>query len=766
MTRIASVSVHSSNGGTPAGLKRQLFTLALSGCDLLVGANGAGKTTRGPLAITAALEGLASVPTDPRRPYVGELPEATAVTLTLDDGETLTRALDAARTSKASRAADQRARDLVGIPPTAWDLRDFASGTDGDRGKILDAVARAGGAIESWDAVRAQAHVRDLLSVHDQAEAGGWLDPLDNCIAALTTAPDGAAWLKAAETWAEAEQKRANAAQKSKGGALEDVTESTPEPPWGSASADEALHRDLLRQRAESDSADTRRTEAARARARHEGEGERLKRALADAEADGKALASRPPEPVPDGVTRRLAEAKAAIGATVPAYQGPDADALRVAVADAEGEVAAANEAAEVTAGAHADATEVAEEAADLLGRLDGKNRAAVATVSALESVSGQGHARCVHCDGEDPLGIGAQLEEARTQATALAERVAKSRADLDGARFDEAEAARARTAAEGKARAARDALTTARANLRAAESARASHADEVRAARQRELAAAQSEFDRETRRAEQRAGLAAAELAGIRRRWTAARDAVKSWQLITAPAVPESPSGEDAEALDHAIAKVSARLDEHRAHTAHIARIESAAASYEAAEFRWAATRALVSALRQARDDLAAAAYAPIDATARELLADAAGLPGPYFDGPGDYGAVVPGRGRVPYAGLSESEQRITAAAIVYALAVVARCPVRLVLLDGLEVVQRDHRAPLLRALSRAVESGRVDNVVATMSDTLDLDVPGLTVHVVERVDAKAVEPAAAVEEAPPEPVADDDRPAWWGAA
>jgi len=65
MTRIASVSVHSSNGGTPAGLKRQLFTLALSGCDLLVGANGAGKTTRGPLAITAALEGLASVPTDP-----------------------------------------------------------------------------------------------------------------------------------------------------------------------------------------------------------------------------------------------------------------------------------------------------------------------------------------------------------------------------------------------------------------------------------------------------------------------------------------------------------------------------------------------------------------------------------------------------------------------------------------------------------------------------------------------------------------------------
>ncbi len=35
----------------------------------------------------------------------------------------------------------------------------------------------------------------------------------------------------------------------------------------------------------------------------------------------------------------------------------------------------------------------------------------------------------------------------------------------------------------------------------------------------------------------------------------------------------------------------------------------------------------------------------------------------------------------------------------------------------DGLEVVQRDHRAPLLAALARAVVAGLVDNVVATMA-------------------------------------------------
>ena len=162
------------------------------------------------------------------------------------------------------------------------------------------------------------------------------------------------------------------------------------------------------------------------------------------------------------------------------------------------------------------------------------------------------------------------------------------------------------------------------------------------------------------------------------------------------------------------------------------------------------------MDAIRATTVQLAAVAYAPLQRAAQDLVQGADELPRPYFASPDDYGAIIRGR-RVPYHGLSESEQRITAACLVYALAVVSAQPCRLVLLDGLDLVIRGPRTELLAALARAHSRGLVDNVVITMAtskipriaaeETAEVDIPGVTLHVLALPD---LQPEPALEREP----------------
>ena len=751
VSRLRSLEVHGTGAAVPMGLKGQVFRLALSGCDLLVGPNGAGKTTRGPLAITAAIEGLASVPTDPRRPYVGALPDGTSVTLEVDTPngvQTLTRDLSLVRGGAVERS-NQRARDIVGIPPTAWDLRDFAAGTDGARGKILDAVARAGGALQMWDAPHAQERVADglkrLIEAGCDLQSGAWMAPYNACVCALPIAPDGATWLQSALVWAEGEQTRRNTVQREASGHLTGVLGEVPPPPEGTLDAAEATHRELLVEQVRI-ADDAARAEQARAAVlRHEAEGERLRASLADQGVEGKRLAVAGPRPgqgIPEAVSERLRAAAVAMEAPIPPIAGADLNVLIQALGRTEQTLADEEKllverrellraAEEATAAEQAEAT-----------RLDRALAAARAAVLALGSVSGQGHATCRECGCDDPLGIIAAREEADTQATALGEQYDAARRAVDTARVPDARTAceRAQSRHEG----ARSAFVRAGISLDAARAAPAQHEAEVRAARERESASAHAEAIRERQRC--LAAVAAWEsaesrreeqLTAARQRYRASAAALATWESAEPPSVPEPLEEHEQDGLARRVHMAQEIVAQHRAYDAAVERVRFATASYEDARLAWDATRAFVAAIRQARDDMAAAAYMPIEIAARELISDGDGLPIPYFTGPSDYGAVVPGQGRVPYAGLSESEQRITASAFVYALAVASGCPVRLVLLDGLEVVQRDHRGALLGALVRAVEEGRVDNVVATMAiapGEVSVEVPGLTVHLIEQ--------------------------------
>jgi hypothetical protein len=730
-----------------------LFDVALHGVDVLAGPNGAGKTTRGPLAITAAIEGLATTPTDPRRPYLDTTPEGTAVTLRVETPSglnTLTRQLDLEK-GKAVTEANQRARDLVGIPPTAWDLRDFATGTDGDRGKILDAVARAGGALERWDAPRAQAHVRGLLMkcVQDELDETTITGPLDECIEDLPDAPDGATWLRAAEVWAVACQKAANTEQKEAGAVLGRLTQSVPAPTAGDPVIDAERARELrLQQVGWERSAQ----DAQRARdgiARHEAEGVRLREQLAAAEAEGRRLAIPLPAPEATVVSEEpVREAERALTAPVPGFvwQGPT-------VEQAQAAFDLATRSATDRARARTASEELRATRADALSAL----RSQIAT---LEGLSKHGEATCRHCGGVDPLGVTVGLASAKTELVE-AERLALQARSAASRAIDDHNAAQQ----------ALQAATSALSRAKTQEEGRAGHAERFRAERQRALQAARDLVAGDQRRAAERVARHAADekqrianLDAARKRWKATKDAITSWEAAEVPQPAEPPSDETRQTIDVELREIDARVLARKVREDHLQSVNDASRHYEDARRRWRHTRALVDCVRKARDDVAKAAYAPIEKAAQELLAgvQAQGLPMPYFEGPYAYGATVYHRGRVPYASLSESEQRITAAALVYALATVAGCPCRLVLLDGLEVVQHDHRAPLVAALVHAQQAGKVDSVVITVSSTQDedlaeLEATGATVQRFELPDAlEEIAPVQTTQEQEPAPVSE----------
>jgi hypothetical protein len=298
--RLTAVRVVSADGKAPEGIKGEVFDQPLSGVDVFCGDNGTGKSTR-LLAVSVAQRGLASVSTDPERPFLDGLPAHTAVELDLDTGEQLWRDVGKNR-GKASTKADEQAAELLGVPPVTWDLRSFVVATPGDRKLMLERVAKAGGAIEQWDAATAIARVEALL-VEGLVSPG----PLEAIRLALTEPRDGAEWLEAALVQAEAAQTATNSAQKDKAAHHLELVKKTGEaPPEGDPTRAEALHLRLAQIGADRKSIET----ATAARDRHLAEGARLARAAADARAAVDALTA----PLPP-VLRDLATLRAAVAA-------------------------------------------------------------------------------------------------------------------------------------------------------------------------------------------------------------------------------------------------------------------------------------------------------------------------------------------------------------------------------------------------------------------------------------------------------------------
>ena len=666
MPRITSISVRPLDPGESDGLKGLTYDQPLAPCTLIVGPNGAGKTTRGPLAIAAAIEGLATVPTDGRRPYIGRAPINTVVRLALDSGAVVERLLDAQR-GRAVDAANEAARIHIGIPPTAWNLSDFASGTSGDRGRILDAVARAGGTLDGWNGARCVAAIEGRIE-----------DTIPDLVHDLPVADDGAAWLRAALSWAEKHQTATNTAQRDAEGAARAAAARVPQDIEDIAALDSEIETLVALQATDG------------ARARHLAEGSRLRASIQSGRLLGER--SRTPDDEPRDHSRRDPIAP-------PDGPRPNLTALKATEA-------AAQAALDAVIARHRD---LERQRADA-------ERQAIATEARAGTHDGDLQA-CVHCGATDPLGrsrvrdrVLAEAAEHRAAAQSFAARLAELLTEGAAARAAHRTAADAVVAVEAEARTwdARQRESTSRAA--AIEHARESHA--------RAILAWQA---REQRRLE--------DLAAAEQGLSTASDLLADWQSRDIPA--GAPDG-----TETALQGLRARRDAARSGAGAKSSAAAAWTRYEAARDAWDRARAIVQAVRDTRDEMASAAYGPVRDAARALLAgvEADGLPMPYFDDADAYGAVVRGV-RVPYAALSESEQRVTASALVYALATVARCPVRLVLLDGLEVVQRDHRAPLLAALARAVQAGLADTVVATMAtapgeDVSDLiAVDGLTV-------------------------------------
>lgn len=788
MSTITNIRVHPSHGLEAAGLKGQCFEQPLAGLDVLVGSNGAGKTTRGILAFVAAQVGLATVASDRQRPYLGGLPANTAVTVDLDDGGTFTRELDGK--PAAQKAYDAGAREVIGRPSSSWTLADFAQSTAGQRASILRDIALAGGALEAWDVDRARDRVQELLGERPEPESTTLVDlgAYHACVDAITTATDGAEWLAAADEWATEDQKTANKAQKTDEAAAKALVKRVPPTVPGDAEADAKRHRELTSNRAELTSPKAR--EVAR-RARESFDGERASRetSLAAVLAEGQRLKVAEPAPTFDtGLHARLeqavTDARADLAAPIPEWAGADPVALARAVTEAQ----AAAEVAQAAQAATATAAGIARDAAGAARVTRDKAQARVTTsasalagyraqVKALEPLAGD--AACVHCGAADPLGIGERLNEAQHAAQAASdEHIAALDAATDTqaalTRLETVEriAVRDATSAENAATNAAAALARAKTAQTSATTAQTGHADRIRTARTQALTRAEQALaDNATRQQQasdahaKREAARTAALKAARTRYTAAKEALDEWAARIPPEVPAEPDPEVLAAIDRDIAEVQARIDARAILTRWQADCATASATATSSWRYWVGSKALVDTVRIVAAEQRSAAYGPIDAAAKALLAGS-GLVEPFFDGPGDYGATVPGVGRVAYHALSESEARITAAALVCALAEVSRQPVRVVLLDGLEVVQADHRAPLLAALSHARNEGRVDNVITTLAtapgdDTSALEATGFQVHRLALPDARPAQVehiAPSQSSFPVDPDADDE--------
>ena len=744
MSQITRITLHPLGGGVPSGFGRFAFDETIDPIVVFTGVNGAGKTTR-ITTLLAAILGGAGTNTDPRRPFIGDpLPQFTGATIETTDGS-WTRDLSAGTRTGAAKAASAIAAQLVGLPPVSWRLSDWSTAGPTERAATLSAIAMAGGAIEAWDAARAQQEVRALLDESAHATLTG-------AIRAHPTADTAETWISCALTWAESELTERGRTATGARGAWKTLQAAVKQPPAGAAQ-DRDRAQALQSERATLADADATRARIEAEHARHQEAGADMEAQRDQLRAEYLRLSAPTPAPVDRSAVladlrARLAAAESELTAPIPAYDGQDVGALHAAVVAAEEALRVARAAAE-EAGARA--TEARERNAE--------RAQAQAALDALRGLSGA-DASCMHCGHVDPLGVGARLLAARAEVERYADAVAAAQLAVDAER-----AANTTLAAAGSA------LTVARQRVADSQRAPAAHEQRVKATRGQAVTTARralaDEEARATRAATEHASAEARRAVALadclaRGKATAAQLADHTSRQL--PPIPGPADPARLQAIDLELSEIRTRDDARAVHRAAVAAVEKAGLTYSAALAEHQAAQALVSALRAARAKMSSASYGPIEAAARRLY-EGSGLPVPYFAGLDDYGADVPGRGRVPFLALSQAESNVTGAALVCALATVSRQPCRLVLLDGIEVMQADHRPLLLAALVRAVERNDVDNVICTMSTSgkpedadaqeAEISMPGVTIRRVPFVPLAEVAP-----EPEPEPLPVPARP------
>jgi hypothetical protein len=698
-------------------LKGRTFRDTLGGVDVYAGPNGAGKTTR-ILALLGAINGLAQTTTDRTRPYLGAIEEGAQAEV-MTTGGSWRRDLSITNpNARAHKNATADAHRIVGEPIVSWDLSDWSGGTDGDRRKLLDRIARAGGAVEAWTYLDAQSRLEQRMEGVEGSQMLGRA-----LVSTHPRAGDGGLWLQVAEGWANDAATTARAELRTAESILAAAKdERTNKPGEDLSDGLRAARANLARMQS-----------AGEERAGHDGRIERAEQRLVEIKARGKALreqaspALRGTLAVPDA-RAALDAAKAEAAKPVPPPPTPSPvpqglyDAAQAA-AEADG---AADDAFEAARIAH-------REVDDKLREAQAAERAHEAAEQAMAGLRAQAALPCRHCGEADPLGV--LLDAAQADGPAADVGALWAAADVAGKRVGTTNAARG--AAAAALTSANDALARAEGAARSAIEDGKRRADRIQADRADAVNRAEgvlAQVEREDAQATQRHADATARrdrnLQETRQEWKAASARLADLQAADVASLDPAKVARANNEADRLQALADAYRDWQRSER----RAQEAAQAAADAETQRKATAALVEAVRAVRLEQAAACYGPVEDAARALLADAwEGAPQPYLAGPGDYGAIVNGE-RVQYEALSESERRITAAALVYALAVVSRQPCRLVLIDGLEVVQSDHRGPLLAALSRAHAAGLVDNVIVTCAITADEEAGALELADLQR--------------------------------
>ena len=724
--RITHLSVRPIAGATTNGLKGLTFADDLGGVDVFAGVNGSGKTTR-VLCLLGAIHGLAQTTTDKTRPYLGGPANGVQVEVRTTGGK-WTRDLGVVNPSaNAHKVATREAQAIIGDPVVSWDLKDWSSGTDGDRRKLLAAIARAGGAVEVWTAQDAQTKLQAFM---DGTDSGPEI--IADLVSYHPTAEDAGLWLDAGEVWAQDAAKDARKGLREAEAVLKARKDEASDAPEGDPS------RDLTDARATVARLITARDEvgqhAARLTRATEEVDEVKRRGL-----EAKALPDMV-EPSRDDVAAAESDdlnARDALRAPVPAL--PSAPAIDPALGEA---VKVADAKVEETKAVRNAAFDALQRAHNAIRTAQGREDQAKASGARLAELRIQAQAPCRHCGEPDPLGalVDVAAPEAlpdmapmRAASIAADEAHVKASNELSAAYATQVHATQALSRAQGAASASvADAAD--RAARIMADRREAAQSASVR------LSMARDRLSTDTRRYSNEADRRRAALAQLRIDYVAAAGRLSALKTATVDAV-------DPEAIATAEARVAglqAEADRHRDHRRAVESLRKAGEALTVAEVKRKACDALIEGIRAVRMEQAAACYGPVEKAARSLLDGAwDDVPQPYLAGPDDYGATVVKAGkrvRIRFEALSEAESRVTAAALVYALAVVANQPCRLVLIDGLDVVQSDHRGPLLSRLARAREDGLVDSVIVTYAtsgnpkraalERSDIDVPGVTIH------------------------------------
>jgi len=663
-----------------SGLKGQSFDEQLSGCDLFVGPNGSGKSTR-LIAVQAGLWGCAGSPSDARRPFLGDRPEATVELFYDCDGATkvLRRNLaDAPRAgAKSTDRATAAAEVLVGEHVVRADLGDWVTDSPAKRDELLRRLCAAAG----WTAAQALTELR--RQVGEKKDTAPAASRAIDALMRLTPATgEGSVWLDKATTWASATLTTCNAQADTAGVEVVNAQQAQRAAPSAPAGGAVAARERLAEARARRDALVASQATvlaAVREVREHTAEGQRLAERYGAAET---ALTT---------ARATLAQLEAALGGEID-ERALTAARAALAVADRADDNAArrvreARSAHEAAVRSSADAEARADTLRDLLHH-----------AGAPEETT------CGACGAADPLGLRDLLTTFTAQAAA--------------AGVAEAEAETALKVALDTAKRRTMALNEARAAVRSAESAVLSRQAEI--ARAVERAEAGGEV---VKRAEARLAEATADL--------------DAWRQRAAPA-PASLAGtdpaEELAAIDATIAAAEAEGKACETAAALELAVQAAVAKRAAAEERLAGIRAVQASLKATSAALVLAGSAPVRTLADAALARMA-LPWTVETRAGSEVWVrgVDADVALSFWALSDAERAIVALALAVAFVRLGQPRWPALILDGMERIDTAHLESVLHGLAEMVAAGELANVMGALVSDDPGEVPvveGMTVH------------------------------------